>query len=182
MLSIRKWFIYTLFLKMLGRSSNKQKIQFIITSCILGGHKGTFTATTIFSFFVPYLYFLYRTVRLAVPENSEAVYWLCWTLLPTKRWLSINIPARRKMQTEKKVKKLNRKNKLNTKIFGNKGPRAGGGNPLRGQLDSWSPPGRMLCWHLRLPHCDWWLGWKGGSAETATRDAAPYHRMEISSL
>lgn len=28
------------------------------------------------------------------------------------------------MQTEKKVKKLNRKNKLNTKIFGNKGPRA----------------------------------------------------------
>lgn len=46
---------------------------------------------------------------------------------------------------KKKVKKLNRKNKLNTKIFGNKGPRAGGGNTLRGQLDSWSPPGRMLC-------------------------------------
>lgn len=30
------------------------------------------------------------------------------------------------MQTEKKVKKLNRKNKLNTKIFGNKGPRGRG--------------------------------------------------------
>lgn len=40
MLSIRKSFIYTLFLKMLGRSSNKQKIQFIITLCILGVIKG----------------------------------------------------------------------------------------------------------------------------------------------